>query len=148
MTIPELIEKCKTREIYTVLLIIFVGFASFGLGRLSRLEELRDSIRIEPADLISSQVAAVVSPPLLSKEGRGGVVGVGSDVKDEELRIKDSAVPAAGGQLVASKGRTKYHFPWCSGAQRISEANKVWFNSVEEARKAGYTPARNCKGLK
>ncbi len=52
------------------------------------------------------------------------------------------------GQLVAAKTGAKYFFPWCSGVARISEANKVWFNSVEEAHKAGYAPASNCKGLK
>jgi len=52
-----------------------------------------------------------------------------------------------GGRLVASRNGTKYHFPWCAGAQQISEANKIWFESAEEARRAGYTPAGNCKGL-
>ncbi|MFH1608762.1 MAG: hypothetical protein ABH951_01935, partial [Patescibacteria group bacterium] len=51
------------------------------------------------------------------------------------------------GLLVGSKNGTKYHYPWCSGALRIKEENKVWFNSMEEARQAGYTPAANCKGL-
>ena len=52
------------------------------------------------------------------------------------------------GMYVASKNGTKYHFPWCSGAKSISEVNKIWFNSVEEARASGYAPAANCKGLK
>ncbi|MCA9052050.1 MAG: hypothetical protein KDA89_25100, partial [Planctomycetaceae bacterium] len=53
-----------------------------------------------------------------------------------------------GGKYVASRNGSKYHFPWCAGAQAMSETNKIWFDSVEEARKAGYTPAGNCKGLK
>ncbi|MBI4692220.1 MAG: hypothetical protein HY773_02135 [Candidatus Terrybacteria bacterium] len=52
------------------------------------------------------------------------------------------------GAVVASKNGTKYHYPWCSGAQSIKEENKIWFSSIEEARKAGYTPASNCRGLK
>lgn len=54
---------------------------------------------------------------------------------------------ADGGQFVASKNGTKYHFPWCAGAQQIAERNKIWFDSIEEARRMGYTPAGNCKGL-
>jgi len=53
-----------------------------------------------------------------------------------------------GGKLVASRKGSKYHYPWCSGARTMSETNKVWFGSEEAAKKAGYTPAGNCKGLK
>jgi methylphosphotriester-DNA--protein-cysteine methyltransferase len=49
---------------------------------------------------------------------------------------------------VASKTGKKYHLPWCTGAKNIPENNKIWFNSIDEAKKAGYTPALNCKGLK
>jgi hypothetical protein len=52
------------------------------------------------------------------------------------------------GNFVASKNGTKYHYPWCSGAQSIKEENKIWFSTAEEAQKAGYEPASNCKGLK
>ena len=52
------------------------------------------------------------------------------------------------GNFVASKNGTKYHYPWCSGAQSIKEENKIWFSTAEEAQKAGYQPASNCKGLK
>lgn len=122
MNIAEFIEKCKTREVYTAALIILVAFASFGLGRLSKLEESRVPIQIEyPVQAAAAVAAAAALPAPTTK---------------------------ASGQVVASKSGTKYHFPWCGGAARISEANKVWFNSVEEARKAGYTPASNCKGLK
>jgi hypothetical protein len=59
---------------------------------------------------------------------------------DGQARLSD-------GQVVASNTGTKYHLPWCSGAQRISEANKIYFASKAEAEKAGYAPAANCKGL-
>ncbi len=58
------------------------------------------------------------------------------------------AVPMAkGGQVVASRSGKKYHFPWCPGAETISEKNKIWFADEKEARRRGYTPAGNCKGL-
>jgi len=59
-----------------------------------------------------------------------------------------SSVPSAKGNYVASKNGNKYHYPWCSGAQSIKEENKIWFSTAEEAQKAGYQPASNCKGLK
>ena len=48
---------------------------------------------------------------------------------------------------VASKNGQVYHLPHCSGAQRISEANKIIFNSKAEAEAAGLRPAANCKGI-
>lgn len=51
------------------------------------------------------------------------------------------------GTVVASKKGSKYHYPWCSGAQTMNEKNKIWFDSTADAQAAGYTPAGNCKGL-
>jgi len=53
----------------------------------------------------------------------------------------------AGGQYVASKNGTRYYLPWCGGAKQINEENKVWFITKEDAERAGYTPAKNCKGI-
>ncbi len=65
-----------------------------------------------------------------------------------EVAIETSPLVASTtGQVVASKNGTKYYFPWCAGVDRISDANKVWFNSVENAEAKGYSPASNCKGL-
>jgi len=141
--VKEVAERLNTRELYTILLILVVGFGSFGLGRLSKLREGKMPIRVEQA---GATAVALVSP-LLSREGTEGNAA-SSIVKDKGLAIKDSGALAPSGQYVASKSGTKYYFPWCGSAARISEANKIWFNSVEEARKAGYTPAANCKGLR
>ena len=128
LQIKGVIERFNSREVYTVFLILLVGFCSFGLGRLSKLEESRLPIQLESA--LAETASAAVAPSVVSPSS-------------------EATVPlVSGGQLVASKSGEKYHFPWCSGTQRISEANKIWFNSIEEARKAGYTPASNCKGLK
>lgn len=99
-------------DVFTVLLIVFVGAISFGLGRLSATEDV-----VTPVTLLQAP-AADIEPMYL------------------------------GGEVVASRRGTKYHFPWCSGATSMNEVNKIWFKTVEDARKAGYTPASNCKGLR
>ncbi|MEM9336333.1 MAG: Ada metal-binding domain-containing protein [Patescibacteria group bacterium] len=48
---------------------------------------------------------------------------------------------------VASQKGSKYHLPWCPGAQQMSEENKVFFESETAAKAAGYEPASNCAGL-
>lgn len=132
MIIKEYLQKSKNRlddlarsDLYTVAIIILVGFAGFGLGRISLIEDSREPVRIEFPESLSASV-------LNAKEGVAGAIA-----------------PATGnGLLIASKNGSKYHYPWCGGGKRISEKNKIWFDSIEEARKAGYTPAANCKGLK
>ncbi len=57
------------------------------------------------------------------------------------------SVSTAAGQVVASKSGTKYYLPTCTGVDRISDTNKVWFTSVSAAQKAGYSPAANCPGI-
>jgi hypothetical protein len=133
MSLQEFVQKCKSEEVFTLAIIILVGFGGFGLGRLSVLFEKQTPILIEnpPADeMIGSSLSAAAVKGLPQKDSPKNAAGNG------------------GGLIVASKGGTKYHFPWCGGARSISEANKVWFKSEEEARAAGYAPASNCKGLK
>ena len=120
-------------DFYIVLIIILVGLGGFGLGRLSALEESRLPVYIESNERLQTNMKGAVGDALsgLGSSGQKETVGGSGD-----------------GLLVASKNGSKYHFPWCSGAQRMKEENKIWFDSAEEARKAGYTPAANCKGLK
>lgn len=95
-----------------IILIFLLALASFGLGRLSALQEARPPVAIKMAPTAS--------------EPRGMSVG---------------------GLVVASRSGSAYYFPWCGGASNISPANRVWFNSQAAAERAGYAPAKNCKGL-
>ena len=52
-----------------------------------------------------------------------------------------------GGLIVASRTGEVYHYPWCSGAGQMKRENQVWFADEAAARKAGYTPSKNCPGL-
>ncbi len=80
--------------------------------------------------------------------GKDAGLPVGGAEQGSEVTIETSPLVASTtGQLVASKNGTKYYLPWCAGVDRISDANKVWFNSVESAKVQGYSPASNCKGL-
>jgi len=100
---------------------LLVAFASFGLGRLSAVDSSSSPITIQGASTF------------------GAVGGIAEKGK--------SPVDIPDGGYVASKNSNKYHLPWCSGAQRISEKNKIYFINKAEAESAGYTPAGNCKGI-
>ena len=131
MSINNIKEKIKAykNDIFIVLVIILVALISFGLGRLSKIRENKAPVTIENlgASMINSQENLTQND---------------QNIKSNQIQINSSQ-----GMLIGSKNGTKYHFPWCSGAQRIKEENKIWFSNKEEAEKAGYSPAANCKGL-
>jgi hypothetical protein len=143
-TLEEIKNNFKLGEdLFVILTIILIGFAGFGLGKLSALEKNRGVINITPAKIITTGNGDIDLTPVLNT----------SDIK-LEIGVQNMSAAAmissetAKGMLVASKSGKKYHFPWCAGASQIADKNKIWFDSYEEAQKAGYTPAVNCKDLK
>lgn len=123
--------------------LLLIASASFGLGRLSRLEETRKPVVIRQPESsgmveeVKASVPSVSMPPAEKSTNSNTAAAITS--------VKSVIGPES---VVGSKNGKKYHFPWCSGAKRIIELNKVVFATTDEARKAGYTPAANCKGLK
>lgn len=146
MNIPEVWRKFKAvlelvpEEFLLVLIIVLVGVASFGLGRLSISENLKESVHIiEPDSVKDLGGVETVSVPKSS----GKILKQTASV----LNALESPLLNGSEVVVGSKNGTKYHLPWCSGAKRINEENKVTFASKAEAEKAGYTAAANCPGL-
>jgi hypothetical protein len=66
---------------------------------------------------------------------------------DFEANFATSATQTDGviDKIVASRNGTRYYFPNCSGARAIKPENRVFFESIEEAERAGLTLAKNCK---
>ena len=102
-------------DLFTIFMVVLACFLSYGLGRLSKVEEYRTPVSITMPTSSPSirQVSAV------------------------------SAV-ATDGRIVASKNGTKYYFPWCGGQKNIKAENKIYFNTEGEAKSAGYSLAANC----
>src|SRR3989344_9114086 len=121
------LPPARLRDGFIVLIITLSSLGSFALGRLSTTES--GSLRIE-------QRAALGQ--VLNGEERITKLGA----------AESFPIPSGTGSVVTSKTGAKYHFPWCAGARSIKEENKVWFDSAEQARAAGFTTAGDCKGLK
>ena len=118
---------------WTLVIVVLVAVIAFSLGRISVLQESREPVKV-------------------INEG-GAVLLNANDTNTVNTASVVSATAEAGpsnpsGRVVGSKNGTKYHYPWCGGAKQISPKNLITFNSIEEAKAKGYTPARNCKGLK
>jgi hypothetical protein len=73
----------------------------------------------------------------------GGSGGAPSDIPPS-IKASNASTDHSNTSVVASKSGTKYHYLWCSGAQRISEQNKIVFDNKDLAERAGYTLASNC----
>jgi hypothetical protein len=136
MSIREIGKKINTSVVLVALVIVLVGFASFGLGRMSAQESSKPELKYHPEGFITTNDGSFVN-----RERAGA---------DEMIEVKtgEGGVGLKQALYVGSKNSDKLHFPWCPGAQRIKEENKIWFSSLEKAEAAGYQPAGNCPGLK
>jgi len=122
---------------FIAVVIVLVAITSFFLGRISILEGNKEAIKVYDLSNATENLS-----------GTGNTETSGNSTSNPSTLNSAAAAVASGETVVASKNGTKYHYPWCPGAKQISDKNKITFNSIEEARAAGYTPASNCKGLK
>lgn len=88
------------------------------------------------------------TPPRSPVGGTGEVHVTVAPVSGEPATIPSEAPPspaAAQGAYTASTKSDKFHLPHCSSASRISEDNRVWFQTRDEAIAAGYSPCGKCQ---
>lgn len=113
----------KDQRNFTAIVLVLVALTAFGLGRQSVGE--------------------------FEKVGGAAVEEVGLSPAPSTAKTtndsKNINLPST--YYVGSVNGEVYHLPHCSGAQRISEQNKVIFKTKTEAEAAGYRPAANCKGI-
>lgn len=103
------------KEIFVGLLVVLASTLSYGLGRLTKLEENRPPITITPVSSSTFETIKIIDE-------------VSSDTR-----------------IVASQKGTKYYFPWCGSSKSIKVENRRYFNSALAAEAAGYTRAGNCQ---
>lgn len=101
-------------------IILISAVNGFGVGWISNIPE-KGSVRTEKSFSID-----------FSNMGEGSDDG------------PNSSSGSLIGNIVASKNGTKYYKVTCSGANRIKEENKIYFQTVEEAIAAGYGEAKGC----
>lgn len=125
--------KFLESKYFVAVVIMLVAVISFSLGRISQIQEKREPVRV-------INLNNPLNPPYNNGE-------TGKET-DQTASVANSTNTTNAEIVVGSKNGAKYHYPWCAGAKQIADKNKIIFNSIEEARAKGYTPASNCKGLK
>lgn len=139
--------KDNEGDIILVVGIILISLISFGGGWLMGI-----SPWLESKNKGEAKIEEVLLEDLQAETGI-----IGESEENEKLKMQSEKLNKEGQantadekkeqQIVASKKGSVYHYIWCSGAKRIKEENKVYFNSKKEAETAGYRPAKNCEGL-
>lgn len=121
--------KSSQYHIFLALCIGLIAFISYNLGRIEALEKTPIKISDGGIKTVPDNLKADIFEATENK--KSSLVG---NAKKLDTRV------------VVSKASTskKYHYIWCPGAKKINEANKVWFNSAQEAENRGYALAGNC----
>jgi len=118
-------EKGKDNLLVVVIALGLLG--SFGLGRLSNESSVHPIVIDYKEPSGSANALSAVDP-----------LGFTLEASKTEALSSSKAI-------VASKRGSKYYFIWCSGAKSLSEANKIYFDTEESARAAGYEISTTCK---
>ncbi len=126
--IKEDIQSDRGKDILTVMIVILVGLASFGLGRLSK-NTISSGIKIEYSNTLNNQDANAVS-------------AVNYINSQSSQKITNSSSSKT---FFASNRGSKYYSIGCSGGKTIKQENRVYFATGEEAERAGYELSSACK---
>ncbi len=126
--IKQFLESEKGKDILIVLIVILVGLASFGLGRLSK--DTNNGIKIEQL-------------------GGGSVTNQGKGLLNDQLGsnvISAQNSPNTSEKVFFASSRgSKYYGVSCSAGKNIKVENRIYFNSASEAEGKGYTLASSCQ---
>lgn len=124
----EKIKKILKKNYLLIISVILISFFSFQLGKLSKMS---------------------IKKPIIIEQGSNIFESYNNQTNSSENYVKNASgksfIPTGQFKVVVSKNSNKYHYPWCPGAKRIKPENQIWFNSAEEAEKAGYIKAKNCR---
>jgi hypothetical protein len=124
--IKQFLEREKGKDILIVVIVILVGLGSFELGRLSK-ENANSGIRIEYPNQTLNQPANVIS-----------------SVNTKNIAPKVVSVSKPKIFFASNRGR-KYYPLGCSAGKTIKQENRIYFDSREEAERAGYELSSSCK---
>ncbi len=142
LKIKSLIAPILEKESYFIVaLLVLVSGGAFAAGRMT------------PSTPTSSKGALALHPTMRTLPSGASSTPQGDTATSSTSEAKPTPAAAsvgtaeAKGLYVGSRKGTKYHLPTCPGAKHISDTNKVWFTSKQDATSKGYMPASNCKGM-
>ncbi len=119
--IKHFLDSQRGKDILTVMIVILVGTSSFGLGRLSKSAQNEGLKVIYPSTEENTGLST-----------QSAVLGV------------NTSINTSSGNFFASTRGSKYYPVNCSAGKTIKQENRIYFNTGEEAVKAGYELSGSC----
>ncbi|MEK7588635.1 MAG: hypothetical protein AAB438_02340 [Patescibacteria group bacterium] len=137
------IESEKGKDIMVILIVILVGLGSFGLGRLSKNDENK-GIKIEYKGQSGNSLKGSENAVLGSNLSNSSLTFSPQEllVANPNLSTEESLSNMK--QYFASKRGKKYYPTGCSAGKSIKAENRVYFDTSEQAEKAGYSLSTSC----
>lgn len=133
--IKQFIESNTGKDILIIFIIILVGLGSFMLGRLSIKEEKGSNIGIN-----YNKDQNIKGEVLNANIEENSSINLKINENDYEFKEID----LTGRNYFASSRGKKYYPFGCSAGKSIKQENRIYFNTEEEAKKAGYTLSGSC----
>lgn len=163
MNITEISHKIKTwgqgpigQTIIILLILIISNLISFNLGKSINKPITKPNTEYsynsnhnyslsDPKNYPNGSLsAAVYNASSKAQNGSTGLnIAQNGEVGDVSLNTLD--LPTS--RYIASKNGRVYYFTWCAGGKNIDPEKRVYFNSAQDARVAGYKPSSACAGL-
>ncbi len=125
--IKQFLSSDKGKDILTVFIVILVGLLSFGLGRLSKNID-QEGLKIQYVDQ-GLQTGDFVSLSQFEAQN-----------EPNPIQTSNSSEKA----FFASSRGQKYYPRGCSAGKSIKMENRVYFDTEEEAQKAGFERSSSC----
>mgnify|MGYP001562658463 CR=1 FL=1 len=142
----KFLEKIKpySDQVFLVMVIVFVGIISFGLGRLSAKYKTAE-LNIESTIVNTADLNKIVTDGSVKNIKTVKKEVVPPSLEGSDPDVEATALPIQ--KIVGNKDSKIYHYENCSGALKMKAENKIYFASILEAKSAGFRPAGNCQGL-
>lgn len=118
------------RDTLLSLIILFTGVSSFLVGKQSQIQNQN-----QPRIVFNYGVGSV-----LKKENDTRLEGGTLDNTEESAYISNTT-----GSIFASRNGKKYYYSGCKSGSRIKQANRVYYDTKEQAEATGKTLASGCK---
>lgn len=161
MNITEINHKIKAwiqspvgQTIIILIVLIVSNLISFGLGKSlnkpineqdNEYSYIGDYSLSDPTIYPNGSLSAAVynASPGAQNGSKDVNIAQNREVGDPSLNTLN--LPTS--RYVASKNGRVYYFTWCTGGKNIDPEKRVYFNSAQDARVAGYKASTACAGL-
>jgi hypothetical protein len=126
----ETLTNEKGKDILVVIILILVGLGSFELGRLSKTDT-HQGIKVNYEKSIENQAENAIS-------------AIDKPYTNLSKVPFDINTSLNGKSFFASKRGKKYYTLGCSAGKTIKQENRIYFETSEQAEKAGYLLSSSC----